>query len=665
MSRLNIPAGRNRYLTPGHVRFFRAALEGIDLRRAWDYVELDEDEFSPALAKATVQWIRETTMAACMSAGHPELVGLFRRDPELIKVEELPSLEDFIAQFPDGDAFSESEMLELYKERYGEQLGAQRSVERRARLQARLRQAFDLLAKAVYRAPKATDSIGQWLAPHLVVRLQAAGMQTLADVRRALNQKKTARWDEVPGVGEKWTDRLVKWLDEHVIVVAPDPSPALLAVSRDYGIVPLERLDLVSEALGAAQSPALQVISGGGFSPSSKALWAPYPASNNRIGANNDSDAIARWIEAKAPDNVNTRKSYRRIAERLLLWCRLERRISFAQMSGEDCTHYRAWLHDLGRKTPEEWAAANWHLPAEAWMARRGIPRESADWRPFEGSLSKASIAQDLTVLRSLFNYLAEAEVVRGNPFLLMGKANFAKAFDSNVYQFASRSLTVAQRQYLLSDLNLEDEQESRLYLALWLGFGCGLRAAEILSLKLGSIKTEADSWHLMVIGKGDKLRRVPLPSPVRSALLTYMANIGIDLEGVIWAASGIDEVASGAPILRTQKGRRPGGKNGFKVISTPTSMMSYQSLHRILKTHLEAKSAALEVSDPVSAARLRRASAHWLRHSCALQAVKSGVPLNGVQKLLGHGSIAVTGKYVVEDDEALSDAMEAFLAPT
>lgn len=658
MSRLNIPAGRNRYLTPAHVRFFRAALESIDLRRAWDYVELDEDEFTPQLARATVQWIRETTMAACMSAGHPELVGLFRRDPDLVKVDALPSLEDFIAEFEDGDSFSESEMLELYQERYG----VNRSADRRSRLQARLRQAFDLLSKAAYRAPKASDPIGQWLAPHLVEHLIAVGMRTLADVRAALNKRKTARWDEVPGIGEKWASRLTRWMDEHVIVVKPETGFSLMsaagaAMSSPFagvGLSKAQQSDDLVEVLPALPHP---------ISQNTIQAWSPYPAANNRLGADNDADAIEQWIRAKAPDNVNTRRSYRRAAERLLLWCQLERDNSFAQMRAEDCIHYRAWLSDLGRKTPEEWSQAGWKLPAKQWLGRRGIPRDSADWRPFEGAMAKTSVAQDLTILRSLFNFLQEGRVVDGNPWLLMGKANFSAPFGARDNQFTSRSLTVVQRDYLLSGLDLTDEIEARLNLILWLGFGCGLRSSEMLGLTFSSLKITPERWSIDVTGKGDKMRSVPLSTPVKTALLQYMTSIGISLEFVIRASSGLDEGEAGEPILRTQRGRRARGLDGRKVLSTPSSPMSYQSLHRVLTTHFDGKATALEANDPISAARLKAASTHWLRHSCAVQALKK-VPLNGVQKLLGHASIAVTGRYVVEDDEALADAMEDFLAP-
>jgi len=656
MSKTATSAGRNRYLTPGHIRFFRAAMEGIDLRRAWSYIEHEEEEYTPPLASATVAWIRETTMAACMSAGHPELIGLFRRDPELIKVSAEITLDEFIAQFQDGDAFSESEMQELYTEQYGKD----RAAERRSRLQARLRQAFDLLAKAVYRAPKGSDPLVQWLAPHLVVHLHAVGMESLADVRTALNKSKTARWDEVPGIGEKWTARLERWMDEHVIVVKPESGLALESLAgatspfARIGLSKETRKDNLIDVLPALPSPTLS---------NSIHAWSPYPASQNKLGANSDADAIESWIKAKAPDNRNTQRSYRRAAERLLLWCQLERGITFAQMSSGDCIHYRAWITDLGRKTPEDWAMAGWKLAAEQWLGRRGIPRESAEWRPFEGAMAKTSVAQDLTVVRSLFNCLHEGRIVDGNPWLLMGKANFSAPFGARDNQFTSRSLTVAQRDYLLTGLDLEDEMEARLNLILWLGFGCGLRSSEMLGLTFSSLKISTERWALDVIGKGDKLRSVPLSTPVKNAILHYMSSIGISLDFLIRASSGLNEGDADQPILRTQRGRRARGKDGRKVLSTPSSPMSYQSLHRVLTTHFDARATLLETQDPISAARLKSASAHWLRHSCAVQALKK-VPLNGVQKLLGHASIAVTGRYVVADDEALASAMEEFLAP-
>lgn len=644
MSKLNIPAGR-RSLSPGHLRFFRASLDDVEPKRAWEYIELDDGDFSPTLAATTVHWIRETLVAECLSAARPELTALFRRDPARVRDAGHPSLDEFIARFPDASAFGENELIALYADEYG----VSKAESRRARLQARLRDAFDILARAIRKQPHAADAIAQWLAPHLVGHLHAVGLRTLGDVRTALDKRRTQRWDEVPGIGEQWAARLTRWLEQHVIVVPASRvsavRPAVSGLSGLAGVADASDLTPVC-VMPAAITP----------------IFALYPT--NRIGAHGDADAIERWLDAKAPDNQHTRKAYKRIAERMLLWCTLERRRTFPQLTGEDCSHYRAWLTDLGRKTPEEWAAAHWRLPAQAWLGRRGPARNSLEWRPFEGALSKASISQDLTVLRSLFGYLAQANVTDGNPFTLMGKAHFKKSF-ANSTQMLERGLTKKQRDYLLAGthLNPDDEVETRLHLILWLGFGCGLRSAEMLSLTMSSIVMEDEKWRLRVIGKGDKMRKVPLSKPVLAALFLYMRAIGLGVAAIIHASSGLDADAAAQPILRTQRGRRARGADGARVASTPTRPMQYRTLYEILKKHLEAKSLAIEADDPVSAARLRKASNHWLRHTCAVLSLKAGVNLPGVQKLLGHASIATTGLYLTEDDDALAEAMEAALA--
>ena len=46
-------------------------------------------------------------------------------------------------------------------------------------------------------------------------------------------------------------------------------------------------------------------------------------------------------------------------------------------------------------------------------------------------------------------------------------------------------------------------------------------------------------------------------------------------------------------------------------------------------------------------AAKLRKASAHWLRHSYGTYLVKSGCPLEKVKTLMGHSDISTTMIYV------------------
>jgi site-specific recombinase XerD len=55
-----------------------------------------------------------------------------------------------------------------------------------------------------------------------------------------------------------------------------------------------------------------------------------------------------------------------------------------------------------------------------------------------------------------------------------------------------------------------------------------------------------------------------------------------------------------------------------------------------------------------------RRATVHWLRHTCGAHLASSGVPVNLVQKLLGHASLATTSIYTATDDEGLWAEIES-----
>ena len=148
--------------------------------------------------------------------------------------------------------------------------------------------------------------------------------------------------------------------------------------------------------------------------------------------------------------------------------------------------------------------------------------------------------------------------VVQLNPWDLIGKKLVARAkLKTATEQFVSRALTLEQWQHLVEGLSIDGtEQERRLLLILWLGFGCGLRAAEMLSLTMASLVPSRDAWQLRVLGKGSKVRTVPLPSPARQALLAYLDSVGVPYEDVVRLALE-DSVDSEAPILRGMRGRR------------------------------------------------------------------------------------------------------------
>ena len=79
----------------------------------------------------------------------------------------------------------------------------------------------------------------------------------------------------------------------------------------------------------------------------------------------------------------------------------------------------------------------------------------------------------------------------------------------------------------------------------------------------------------------------------------------------------------------------------------TPTAV------YLIVKDAFGQTADALGESDPVTAAVLRRASTHWLRHTAASHQADSGTDLPHIQKNLRHASIETTAIYLHTTDDA------------
>jgi site-specific recombinase XerD len=646
MTRELVPAGR-RELARGHIAFYRAVLDGIDLAKAWDLYLSADGDYTPALGAATTEWVRQALIYEAMATGQPGLIGLLRREPWRVKTSTKPTLEEFAERLADAGEWSEAELTEMWKDEYGQ---PDKAEARRDRLSKRLREALLLLERAPRRTPFGADAVATWLAPNLAANLMAAGLTNLQEVRDALAARTTPRWEAVPGVGEVWADRLLAWFTEYGIEPSPPPPPLPSPVELPVQLVPLERIEV-----------PLAAVSDVTLLPPAPAAVGTFVQAENRLGATDDRHAIELWLAAKAT-NPNTQRSYRKCAERFLLWCIYERRIGFADVTSAECIQYREWLTSLGRKTPEEWDLAGWHLPADRWIGPRA-PRLSDAWKPFEGPLKADSVAYDLLTVRALFAHLVKGRYLRDNAWDLMGKKMVARSkLATATEQFRTRSFTLDQWKIVIDGLDPHGpELERRLLLVLWLGFACGLRATEMLTLTLGSLDVRHEPWRMRVLGKGDKVRTVPLPSPARQVLLSYLDCIGVSYERVVAAALGDDQAPEAQhSILRGRRGRRPrtGG-------ALPMGPLHYTQLYDALKAHLKKRASDLEREDPIAGAKLRKSSTHWLRHTCATLALKNGVALNSVQKLLGHTDLNTTSAYVTEHDEVLASEMEAFVGKT
>ncbi len=141
-----------------------------------------------------------------------------------------------------------------------------------------------------------------------------------------------------------------------------------------------------------------------------------------------------------------------------------------------------------------------------------------------------------------------------------------------------------------------------------------GLRSAEILSADVGWITRErlvdADdraTWMLHVVGKGRRIRRLPLSDELADVNDRWQAE----------RAERFGPSGASAPLFVTNGGDR----------------FTYQRLRywlRLLNRE----------------AGLRDRSLHSLRHTAGVQLAADGVPMNVIQSLLGHATITTTGIY-------------------
>lgn len=236
--------------------------------------------------------------------------------------------------------------------------------------------------------------------------------------------------------------------------------------------------------------------------------------------------------------------------------------------------------HDLGEVDPS--AVKLHHL--------RGFVADRFDQN------AASSIARKISTIRSFWRFLVKREHVEDDPASLLSSPKVSRPLKNY--------LNVDEIFHLLESHTPEGVLGVRDR-AIWeIGYGCGLRASEIVGLDVPDVHFE-ESW-VRVLGKGHKERQVPLGRKAKRALETYLSRRMELVDGEIDA------------LFLNYKGGR----------------LTTRSLRRLLKEHLIR--AGLDTS----------ITPHGLRHSYATHLLDSGADLRGIQELLGHANLSTTERY-------------------
>lgn len=359
------------------------------------------------------------------------------------------------------------------------------------------------------------------------------------------------------------------------------------------------------------------------------------PQAGSQLAAEDDLAALFAWL-AQYADTPATLAKYRLEVERALLWSVLQLRKPFSSLTHEDLLAYERFLAN-----PQ---------PAELWVmtgSRKKLSRSHPDWRPFAGPLSPGSVQQALVVLNACFAWLTEARYLAGNPLSLSRLRRRLKGTKPGVERYLSHELWAAVKETVLA-MPVSTERERRhaarcrwVCTVFYLG---GLRASEALSACMGDFFCRRDTkgverWWLAVIGKGNKPRDVPVTAEWLAELERY--RIANDLPP-------LPPRGDLAPLVLPIIGR--------------DKALSRGALHLILKEVFQRTADRLQNCGPEyapQAAVLRRASAHWIRHTAGTHMSDHQVDLRYVRDTFGHESISTTSGYLHTEDDARHAAIQ------
>ncbi|UGV28178.1 site-specific tyrosine recombinase XerD [Rhodopseudomonas boonkerdii] len=241
---------------------------------------------------------------------------------------------------------------------------------------------------------------------------------------------------------------------------------------------------------------------------------------------------------------------------------------------------------------------------------------EDLDDRGFKST----TVARRLSALRHLFRFLLSENIRTDDPAAILSGPKRGRSLPK-VLSIADvdRMLMQARSMARNAEMTLPQRlRHARLYCLLEVLYATGLRVSELVSLPVTAARR--DARMIVVRGKGNKERMVPLNETAKTAMADYL---------VVMAEAQKTQPKKSAP----SKWLFPSfGESG----------------------HLTRQHFARDLKDLASAVGIapRLVSPHVLRHAFASHLLHNGADLRIVQTLLGHTDISTTQIYthVVEE---------------
>lgn len=260
------------------------------------------------------------------------------------------------------------------------------------------------------------------------------------------------------------------------------------------------------------------------------------------------------------------------------------------------------------------------------WLGRRSLGLAEAGRDAVEDylvhcdaqGLSKATRARRLSSIRQLYRFAFEEGWRADNPALRLTGPGRAQNLPKTLTEAEVTRLMDAARS---RGRNAQDRlRDTALFELL---YATGLRVSELVGLPVAAVR--GDPRMILVRGKGDKERMVPLSGPARTALAAWLQHRDAE-----------DEAGRKAGKASSRHLFPGDGRAGH---------LTRQYFHSLVKD--------LAVLAGLSPARV---TPHVLRHAFATHLLAHGADLRVIQTLLGHADVATTEIYTHVLDDHLKD---------
>lgn len=232
--------------------------------------------------------------------------------------------------------------------------------------------------------------------------------------------------------------------------------------------------------------------------------------------------------------------------------------------------------------------------------------------------LAKSTRARRLSAIKQIFRFAFEEGWRPDNPAIQIRGPGREKRLPKTLEVVEVDKLVNAARN---SGRNLHDRLRNVCLMELL--YATGMRVTELVSLPVSSAR--GDPRMLLIMGKGDKERLVPLSPPARDAL-------------GLWLAAR-DEAE--------QKSISKGGARS-RFLFPSRGKLGHLTRHRF---YLLIKEFALQ-----GGVSPDKVTPHTLRHAFATHLLANGADLRSIQTLLGHADVATTEIYTHVLDERLAE---------